>query len=108
MDAVADFFRWLNDAYGVNVSIFYDPFDRSRFMTGLWTTTYLSVVCIVASLVIGLVGAWAQGARLRIVRALVQGYVQLFRNTPPLVQLLFFYFAIGTGLPALLQAGGTP
>ncbi|MDQ4059944.1 MAG: amino acid ABC transporter permease [Pseudomonadota bacterium] len=108
MDAVADFFRWLNDVYGVNVSIFYDPFDRSRFMTGLWTTTYLSVVCIVASLVIGLVGAWAQGARLRIVRALVQGYVQLFRNTPPLVQLLFFYFAIGTGLPALLQAGGTP
>ena len=32
-------------------------------------------------------------------RRAVQGFVQLFRNTPPLVQLYFFYFALGPVLP---------
>ena len=31
MQLVADFFRWLADAHGVNVSIFYDKADQSRF-----------------------------------------------------------------------------
>jgi polar amino acid transport system permease protein len=47
---------------------------------------------------IGIAGAWVQGSRLRIVRAVTQGYVQVFRNTPPLVQLYFFYFALGSYL----------
>jgi polar amino acid transport system permease protein len=103
--APAEFFRWLNDAHGINFSIFYDPYDRDRFVLGLWTTLYLSVVCILLSLVIGVLGAWLQGARSRLVRGAVQGYVQLFRNTPPLVQLLFFYFGLGTALGALAGGG---
>src|SRR5919205_3287402 len=102
-----EFFRWLNDAHGLNFSVFYDAYDRDRFFLGLWTTLYLSVVCIGFSLVIGVVGAWLQDARSGTVRALVQAYVQLFRNTPPLVQLLFFYFGIGTALGAL-TGGGSP
>src|SRR5919199_293762 len=105
MSGVAEFFRWLNDAHGLNFSIFYDEFDRGRFLLGLWTTLYLCVVCILFSLVIGVIGAWLQGARSRFVRAFVQGYVQLFRNTPPLVQLLFFYFGLGTTLGALGGGG---
>jgi polar amino acid transport system permease protein len=105
MTGLAEFFRWLNDAHGINFSVFYDPFDRDRFLLGLWTTLYLSVVCIVISLAIGVVGAWLQGARSRLVRGAVQVYVQLFRNTPPLVQLLFFYFGLGTALGALTGGG---
>ena len=103
--AVSEFFRWLNDAYGLNFSIFYDPYDRDRFLLGLWTTLYLSVVCIVFSIVIGVFGAWLQGARSAVLRALLQGYVQLFRNTPPLVQLLFFYFGVGTALGSVTGGG---
>jgi polar amino acid transport system permease protein len=105
MTGLAEFFRWLNDAHGINFSVFYDPFDRDRFLLGLWTTLYLSVVCIVLSLAIGVIGAWLQGARTRLVRGAVQAYVQLFRNTPPLVQLLFFYFGLGTALGALTGGG---
>lgn len=105
MTDVAEFFRRLNDVHGINVSIAYDAYDRDRFLLGLWTSLYLSVVCIVLSLVIGVVGAWLQGARSVLVRAAVQGYVQLFRNTPPLVQLLFFYFGLGTALGALSGGG---
>src|SRR3954452_5589129 len=102
---VAEFFRWLNDAHGLNFSIFYDAYDRDRFLLGLWTTLYLSIVCIVLSLVVGVLGAWLQGARSRALRAVLQGYVQLFRNTPPLVQLLFFYFGVGTALGQLTGGG---
>jgi polar amino acid transport system permease protein len=106
MEAVADFFRWVNDAHGINLSIGFDPYDRQRFLLGLWTTVKLSAICIVASLVIGVVGAWAQGARSRLLRAAVQGYVQFFRNTPPLVQLAFFYFAVAAVLPTVKDSFG--
>jgi polar amino acid transport system permease protein len=105
MEAVPDFFRWLADAHGINVSIGYDDYDRSRFLRGLWTTVWLSTVCILLSIVIGVVGAWLQGHRSRAVRMGVQAYVQAFRNTPPLVQLTFFYFAVGGLMPMVGPPG---
>lgn len=107
LEPVWDFFGWLHAAHGINLSIFHDPFDRARFFRGLVNTLWLSVVCILASVAIGVVGAWAQGARSRLVRALVQGYIQFFRNTPPLVQLYFFYFAVGSVMPRVDQGGYT-
>ena len=29
MEPFWDWFRWLHDASGINLTIFYDPFDRS-------------------------------------------------------------------------------
>jgi polar amino acid transport system permease protein len=106
MEAITEFFRWLSDAHGINFSIFYDSFDRSRFLQGLWTTIGLSAICLVLSIVIGIVGAWLQGSRLTMTRRVVQAYIQFFRNTPPLVQLFFFYFAVGSVLPAVRDAHG--
>lgn len=88
-------FRWLYDATGINLTIFYDPYDRTRFLEGILLTLELSLACIGASVVIGLVGAWLQGSRFRITNALVRAYVALFRNTPPIVQLFFFFFVLG-------------
>ena len=106
MQSFAEFFRWLADAHGINITIFYDSVDQSRFLTGLFTTIWLSVVCIVLSILIGLIGALVQGARSPIARAAVQGFVQFFRNTPPLVQLAFFYFAVSTLLPMVTDRHG--
>ncbi len=106
MQAVADWFKWLANTHGINISIAYDAFDRSRFLTGLSTTIWLSVVCIVLSILVGLIGAWLQGARSRTVRAAVSAFVQFFRNTPPLVQLAFFYFAVSAALPTVTDRFG--
>ncbi len=95
MQAVWDWFRRLNEATGINLTIFYDAFDRARFASGLVMTIELSVVCIVLSVAIGVAGAWIQGSRLRVPRTVVYWYIQAFRNTPPLVQLYFFYFGLG-------------
>jgi polar amino acid transport system permease protein len=105
VQVIWDWFRWLNDATGINLTIFYDAFDRSRFARGFLLTIKLSVVCIVGSVVIGVVGAWIQGSRVRFARVVVHWYIQAFRNTPPLVQLYFFYFGLGSLLKA---AGGGP
>ena len=88
-----------------NFIFFYDPVQTDRVLTGLWMTVKLSVTCVILSVLIGLIGAWLQGARSAVVRSVVQGYIQFFRNTPPLIQLLFFYFALGQFTPTYSPDG---
>ena len=105
MDAFFDWFRWLYNETGINLTFIYDAFDRERLVNGFLTTILLSAVCLILSVVIGIVGAWLQGAKSALLRAVVQGYIQFFRNTPPFVQLLFFYFALGQFTPTYSPDG---
>jgi polar amino acid transport system permease protein len=105
LQPVWDWFRWLDAATGIKLTIFYDSFDRARFFNGFLTSVRLMAICVLCSVAIGIVGAWAQGARLRLVRLAVQAYIQFFRNTPPLVQLYFFYFALGSYLRVTSDTG---
>src|SRR5437899_7523649 len=100
-----DWFRVLNETTGIKLTIFYDAFDRARFFNGFLTSVRLMAACLVASVVIGVIGAWIQGSRLRVLRLITQGYIQFFRNTPPLVQLYFFYFALGSYLKVTTDTG---
>jgi polar amino acid transport system permease protein len=104
--AVEEWFRWLDAAYGINLSIVYDSYDRGRFLVGLATTIELSLVCTALSVVVGILGAWLQGSKSPWVRASVRGYIEFFRNTPPLIQLLFFYFGVSTLLPTIPDGAG--
>jgi len=88
-----------------NFIYLYDPTQTARVVEGFWMTLELSVICVILSVVIGVVGAWAQGAHSKTLRLVVQGYIQFFRNTPPLVQLLFFYFALGQFTPTYSPDG---
>jgi len=88
-----------------NFIYFYDPVQTWRVADGLWMTIQLSVVCVIFSVVIGVVGAWIQGAHSKPLRLVMQGYIQFFRNTPPLVQLMFFYFALGQFTPTYAPDG---
>lgn len=98
-DLAADAPRW-------NFIWMYEERQQNKVLAGLWMTIQLSVMCLIFSVLIGLVGAWMQGARSVIVRAVVQGYIQFFRNTPPMVQLLFFYFALGQFTPVVTGPDG--
>jgi len=106
LEAIQTFFRELSETYPKwNFIFFYDPTQWDRVVTGLWVTIQLSVVCVILSVVIGVIGAWLQGSSLTLVRNFVQGYIQFFRNTPPLIQLLFFYFALGQFTPTYSPDG---
>lgn len=106
MDAFYDWFRVLYEDTGINLPFLYDSYDRGRMFDGFLMTIKLSVVCLIFSVIIGIIGAWLQGSSLKWTRRIVNGYIQIFRNTPPLVQLYFFYFAIGSILPKVANDYG--
>ena len=106
MEAFYEWFRLLYETTGINLPFMYDAYDRNRMVNGFFMTVKLSVVCLFFSVVIGMIGAWLQNSPLKWTRRFVNGYIQLFRNTPPLVQLYFFYFAIGTLLPKVTNEYG--
>ena len=94
---VWDWFRVLHETTGIKLTIFYDAFDRARFCNGFLTSVRLMAICLVGE------RRDRRGRRLDPGRAparrcawSMQGYIQFFRNTPPLVQLYFFYFALGS------------
>jgi len=102
-----DFFRELAVSHPkLNFVFFYEPAQTARVIDGIWTTIELSVMCMILSVFIGVVGAFLQTTNLKILRNLIQGYIQFFRNTPPMVQLLFFYFALGQFTPTYATDGG--
>jgi len=101
-----DFFRQLaEDVPRWNFIWMYEERRQGKILTGIRMTIKLSVACVIFSVIIGIVGAWLQGAHSRVLRGIVQGYIQFFRNTPPFVQLLFFYFALGQFTPTYSPDG---
>ena len=106
-EAFPDFFRQVAEDFPRwNFIFFHDPRQWARLVSGFQYTVLLSVACVIFSVIIGVVGAWLQGAQSLWVRRVVQGYIQFFRNTPPFVQLLFFYFALGQFTPTITGADG--
>jgi polar amino acid transport system permease protein len=99
MQMIAAWFSHLNATTGINFPVVYDPYDRARFLNGFLVTLELCGVTITGSVLMGILGAWGQGARSWLIRILVQSYIQMFRNTPPLVQVYFFYFGLSAMLP---------
>ncbi len=100
MELFADFFRTLYDDTGINFIMFYERYEWDRFVEAIFVSLELIVASLILSLVVGVAGAWAQGSQSRIVRLGMAGYIQFFRNTPPFVQILFFYFVLGSLTPA--------
>ncbi|KZM50125.1 amino acid ABC transporter permease [Labrenzia sp. OB1] len=107
LETIPEFFRKLAETYPKwNFIFFYDPVQWERVLGGLLVTVQLSIVCVIFSVVIGIIGAWAQGSPSAAIRWIVAGYIQFFRNTPPMIQLLFFYFALGQFTPTVTGADG--
>ena len=108
IDAIRQLFL---DLYEVaprwNFIFFHDKTQWDRVVEGFWVTIQLSLACVIFSVIIGVVGAWLQGSHHKTLRLFVQGYIQFFRNTPPFVQLLFFYFALGQFTPTYSPDGWT-
>lgn len=61
---------------------------------GTWITIQLSLTATVLGLAVAVLGAWAKTSGPAPLRWLVNGYIELVRNTPFLVQLFFFFFAL--------------
>ncbi len=80
----------------------YDPGDSAgeAMIAGLFNTVKVAVLGVVLATLLGLLVGIARLSRNWLVSRLALAYVELFRNTPLLVQLFFWYFAVFLQLPS--------
>lgn len=71
-----------------------DPYYLASLGNGLLTTVQICAVSIVLVLVVGLAGVYVVHLRIPVAQRVVTVLVELFRNTPPLVQLFILYFTL--------------
>lgn len=64
------------------------------FLHALWATVYISVVAQVLGIILGLIAALMRTARFWPLRFLSGLYVLVFRGTPVLVQIMFFWLVL--------------
>ncbi|WP_392551646.1 amino acid ABC transporter permease [Orbus wheelerorum] len=80
-----------------------DQLLAPRYLWWLWdgfmVTIYISLLAIILSTLIGFLLAIVGQSRTLIIRVLVNSYIALFRNSPLLPQLFFWYFGVGNILP---------
>lgn len=105
LEFIGPYFRSLYDATGLNFNVFYDRYEFDRFLAGASNSLQLIFWTLSLSLVIGVIGAWAQKSRNIVLRVTMDAYIQAFRNTPPMIQLLFFFFGLGTLMPTVDMGG---
>jgi general L-amino acid transport system permease protein len=84
-------------------SIPYDPSDTyaRALVVGLLNTLMVSVVGIFLATILGLLVAIARLSKNWLLNKLALGYVELFRNTPLLVQLFVIYFVVFLQFPGV-------
>lgn len=71
-----------------------DPLYQHWLLRGLGNTVLMSLLGIVMMFAVGVVGAACIHFRVPVLDTLTTILVELFRNTPPLVQLFFLYFML--------------
>jgi general L-amino acid transport system permease protein len=104
---------WLGLRAGYTISesvIPYTPDDTyARALTvGLLNTLMVSAVGILFATILGLIIGVARLSRNWLVNRLALGYVEIFRNTPLLVQLLVIYFVVFLQMPKISDAIALP
>ncbi|SDG53600.1 amino acid ABC transporter permease [Alloyangia pacifica] len=73
-----------------------DPAYQSWLVVGVINTLKLAAISSIAATLIGMLGALALTLRIAWLDALIELFVEVFRNTPPLLQMLFAYFTLST------------
>jgi polar amino acid transport system permease protein len=83
--------------YRWNFAAVFDNADVLLF--GAMGTLRLFVICMLVALSLGLVVGLGRYSRRRLLYWPASAFVEFFRNTPVLVQILWFYFALPIVLP---------
>ena len=73
--------------------------NHEALLAGAAGTLRLFAICLALGLALGLLVGLARSARSAWIRLPAGAFVEFFRNTPVLVQILWFYFALPILLP---------
>jgi len=89
--------------FAIKEGIAYSPNESfySAFRVGVVNTIRVALVGIVLATILGLVMGVARLSTNWLVRRIAQVYVEIVRNTPVLVQIIFWYVAVILALPVI-------
>ena len=96
--------RWLNQPAGFDISETVLPFNAQlpywrALLAGLVNTIRAVVVGLVGSTLLGTLVGMASFSHNGLLRRLARVYVEVVRNIPLLLQLVFWYFVVFLSLP---------
>jgi polar amino acid transport system permease protein len=83
------------DFWGV-LGFFWTDGEPGILFQGLWCTIWISLVSIIFGSILGFFMGLALNSRDFVLRKSAVCFVEIFRNTPVLVQLYVLYFVVGT------------
>jgi glutamate/aspartate transport system permease protein len=89
--------------YTFDWSVLWREPNAGLIIDGLRMTIYLALTGWIGALILGTVVGFGRGARLALLRFLATAYVEILRNVPLLLQLLFWYFAFPSLLPRAVR-----
>ena len=98
-------FGFLNERAGFEISESPIAFDSNStffdsFLVGISNTLYVSIVGIIFSTIIGVIIGIARLSKIFLVSKFALAYVEIFRNIPLLLQILFWYNVVLASLPS--------
>jgi polar amino acid transport system permease protein len=84
----------------------YQKWKPGLLIIGLWFTLKISVISTIFGIIIGTIGGLSRVSSNPALKWLTIGYVELIRGSPLMVQILIWYFVLGTLINDLLATYG--
>ena len=84
----------------------YKRWKPGLLIIGLWLTLRISVIATIGGIIIGTIGGLSRISSNPALKWLTVCYVELIRGSPLMVQILIWYFVLGTVINDLLAAYG--
>jgi len=84
----------------------YQKWKPGLLVIGLWITLQISVIATILGVIIGIIGGLARISSNPALRWTTIIYVEIIRGSPLLVQILIWYFVLGTVINDLLATYG--
>lgn len=106
-------YGFLKTTAGFDIGEHLVPYDRSStflqaFMVGLLNTMLVSVLGIIFATILGIIFGVARLSSNFLVQKLARGYIEIMRNIPLLVLLVFLYSAVFIQFPRVKEAINLP
>ena len=73
---------------------------------GVWVTLKISVIATILGIILGIIGGVARVSRTPFLKWTAITYVEIIRGSPLLVQIMIFYFVLGTTINRILEMNG--
>ena len=92
--------------YGGETLAEYRQWKPGLLIIGLWLTLKISVIATIGGIIIGVIGGLTRISSNPALKGLTIIYVELIRGSPLMVQILIWYFVLGTVINDVLATNG--